>query len=146
MLSRARAAATAGLFLANAAASLALAVAPAAATPADTFQQLDVRVQLNTCSGETVVLVGTAHYAIKPNPDGTSTWHFQLHSEGVGDQGNPYLLNVIRESVFSVGGGTEEKVDSHEVLVSMGSAPNQVGVFHFDLATGEFEFVLDCTG
>src|SRR3954462_8604612 len=95
-----------GVLLASISACLVLAVGPAAAAPADTFSQVAVNTSVNLCNGETVVLVGTAHFAIKLNPDFTSTWHVVIHAEGVGDQGNPYLFNVERQSVFAAGGAT----------------------------------------
>ena len=132
-------------------AALSLLVAPsvraaAAASPADTFRVFEVVGHVNTCNGETVALQGIAQYTIKPNPDGTSTWHYHLHGEGIGSEGNLYVFNVVRQSVFAFGGGTETKVDAHEVLVSKGSSPDQAAVFHFDSATGEFQFDVICTG
>jgi hypothetical protein len=131
--------------------ALSLLVAPsvagaAAASPADTFRVGEVRGHINTCNGETVEVQGIANYTIKPNVDGTSTWHYHLHGEGIGSEGNAYVVNVVRQSVFAFGGGTETEVDAHEVLVSTGSAPNQAAVFHFDAATGEFQFDVICTG
>ncbi len=126
--------------------ALAVSDTAADAAPARAFRQVDIRTLVNTCNGESVPLLGVAQYVIQPNPDGTSSWHVAIHSEGAGSQGNEYVFNAERRSTFAPGGGFEIKVDAHEVLVSRGPAPNMTGVFHFDSTTGLFSFVVDCTG
>ena len=120
----------------------------ASAAPPRVDRTIDIRQIVNTCNGETVELVGTVHYVIQPNPDGTTTWLVQIHSEGVGDQGNEYVFNFQRQSVFDASGGFELKGTARAVLVSKGSAPNQNVTFIFDF-TGEtpvFDLEENCTG
>lgn len=123
------------------------AIPAGAVAVADVVQERndEMRTVTNTCSNERVTVRGTSHLVIKKNKDGTSTWQFQLHSEGVGNRGNRYVLNVVRKSDFDASGGFEIRVDSQEVLVSKGSAPNQKVRFHYD-STGEFDLQSICTG
>jgi hypothetical protein len=105
----------------------------------------------NTCNnGEFVPeMVGASHLIITANPDGTFTQQFRVQAKGTSvPQGNKYVLRLFRKSVVDSGGAREIKGGSKEVLVSQGSAPNQLVIFHFDFTVSPPEFSLEtvCVG
>ena len=103
----------------------------------------------NTCNGEYVELVGTYHLVVTANPDGTFTYQFRVQAKGTSvPGGNEYVFTLFRKSVFDSSGSFEIKGDAKEVLVSQGSAPNQLVTFHFDFTVSppEFSFETDCVG
>jgi hypothetical protein len=98
------------------------------------------------CNGAELELEGTYHFVVKDNNDGTSTFIVQIQASGT-SAGNEYVLNLTRKSVF-VGGSFELTGDAHDVLVSKGSASNQLVTFHFDFTVSPpvISFDVDCVG
>jgi hypothetical protein len=97
------------------------------------------------CNGQTLELQGTFHFVVKDNDDGTFTSIVQTQASGTSGS-DEYVLTLYRKSVFT--GGFELSGDDHEVLVSQGSASNEVGTFHFDFTVSPpvFSFEVDCVG
>lgn len=98
----------------------------------------------NWCTGEDLTFVGSWHYVIKENPDGTHTAIYQIHATAEGQ----YTLNEERRSVFASGGGFELKGADHGVIVSRGDAPNVNAWFYFDFTVQPpvFSFEPVCRG
>ena len=120
----------------------------AAADPATVVRSEQFATPLNTCTGEgPITLQGFFIVVIQDNGDGTQRVRSHVHATGAGDLGDPtsYVYNQVRTSTC-VGGALEVKVDARDVLVSLGSKPNQIVRFQFDAATGLFDLHIVCTG
>ncbi len=115
----------------------------ATAAPAEVQRKAGVAEEINTCRGETVQLEGTRTLITKEQSDGTFRQRLIFQGEGTGDQGNEYLLNFQEELVTD---GFDFVLESRQVLVSKGSAPNQESIFYLDSATGETNIEAVCTG
>jgi hypothetical protein len=118
----------------------------ALADPVEQVRQETFQSVTDFCNGAQLVLQGTFTVVIRDNNDGTSTVIAHVQATGTSD-GNEYVYNLTRKSVF-VGGSLEIKGDARDVLVSIGSAPNQLGTFHFDFTVSPpvFSFDVDCVG
>jgi hypothetical protein len=114
----------------------------ATAAPADSERFVAFVGSLNTCNGEIVQAEGTMHIVTKVQKDGTFLFRFNLHAQGVGDQGNEYVINWNRtdrsnQNSFSF--------TDRILVISKGSAPNFAFIFHSD-SDGNFTFDEDCRG
>lgn len=74
---------------------------------------------INTCNGEVVALEGRFQFFTIEQKDGSFIQHLTLHAQGVGDQGNEYVLNVVEHNT------SDDGLVQRRLLVSKGSAPNQ---------------------
>jgi hypothetical protein len=127
---------------------IALLLAPLAgpASAAVVFNErfdLQEFVDFNTCDGELVFLTGFVHIVIKEEADGTLTFHGNGHGQGVGDQGNEYVLNFQDRATSST---DELHIKFRAVLISKGGAPNEQSQFTFDFPPGELNFAENCRG
>ena len=114
----------------------------ATAAPAQSERTEQILASYNMCNtGEYVELTGTIHIVSKEEPGGTTFFRITIHAQGAGDQGNEYVLN---DSLHVRAVSTDYfRVDERQRLISNGSAPNQVFIFHFDLDGGS-TFEIDC--
>ena len=90
--------------------------------------------ELNTCNGEVVVLDGRFQFF----QDRAGTTHTTVHAKGVGDQGNTYVLNIDDRAAA-------DGIVQRRVLVSLGSAPNQIVLITLP-SSGGFFIETECTG
>src|SRR4051812_26971579 len=65
----------------------------ATAAPADSERTETIFGTVNLCNGEQVTLEGTFHTVLKVQKDGSFIRHGNVHVQGVGNQGNEYVLN-----------------------------------------------------
>ena len=113
----------------------------ATAAPAQSERTEQILAHFNMCNtGEFVVLEGTIHIVSMEEPGGTTFFQITTHAQGVGDQGNEYVFN---DSFHVRSVSTHLRVDERHRLISTGSAPNQVLIFHFDSDSGS-TFEIDC--
>jgi hypothetical protein len=110
----------------------------ASARPPDVFEEA-VRTDVNLCNGEVVPLVGVFRVVTNEHKDGSFVQVSTYHATGVGSQGNEYVLNI--SSVNKAGVGQVQR----ELLVSKGSAPNQLLVITLP-ASGGIIIEADCRG
>lgn len=82
------------------------------------------------CNGTPVELSGPFHFVLKDNGDGTFTEISQIQARGTSG-GNEYVLNFTRTDVFVMRPGVLTQ-DFRQILVSKGSAANQLTTGHFD--------------
>jgi len=106
----------------------------------------------NPCNGELVTITGEQHLIIKATEDGAGGMHLDvfssIHGEGVGDQGNSYVVSEQDHNTQNIQGSpdhfeTTMLIDTN--LVSHGSAPNCVShtLQHITFANGEFRAFVD---
>lgn len=98
---------------------------------------------LTFCNGETVLGQGTYSTLTKEQKDGTFVSHINLNGQGVGDQGNEYVLNWNGIAKFDDfgnfwGHGTFTSI-------SKGSAPDEWVIFRGD-SDGGVTFETVCRG
>jgi hypothetical protein len=116
----------------------------ATAAPAESERFQTVLFDENTCNGEEILGEGTIHFVFKEQKDGSFLLHANLHGTAVGTQGNEYVLNFTRKDRF-ISDPAHFTMDFKTVLVSKGSAPNQVANFHLDSDSG-VTVDIDCRG
>lgn len=97
----------------------------------------------NTCTGEHVSGEGTVHSVSKLQSDNTWLTRINIHAEGAGTSGNEYVLNWIQTQSNSTAGASGT---AHDMLISKGSAPNQLLTATYNTVTGEFTFEPLCRG
>jgi hypothetical protein len=99
------------------------------------------RTDVNLCNGEDVPLVGTFRVVTHEHPGEQLIQVFTYHAKGVGSQDNEYVLNIngLQESDADL-----DRVQ-REVLVSLGSAPNQILLITLP-GSGGIIVEADCTG
>jgi hypothetical protein len=98
----------------------------------------------NSCNGELVIVRdGRAHVVQRVQPDGSRFVSTNGHFTSVGTLGNEYQLNWQEDFVLAPG---ESTYTSQQMIVSQGSAPNQLVTFVIDLATGTLTVTQRCFG
>ena len=98
----------------------------------------------NSCNGELVIVRdGRAHVVRRLQPDGSTFVSTNGHFTSVGTLGNEYQLNWQEDFVLAPG---ESTYTSQQMIVSQGSAPNQLVMFVIDLATGTLTMTERCFG
>ncbi|WP_427007080.1 hypothetical protein [Pseudarthrobacter sp. H2] len=70
----------------------------ATAAPAESNRTEIFTSAFNSCNGESVVLVGTYDVVNKEQQDGSFFQYITIHAQGVGDQGNEYILKLQRQA------------------------------------------------
>jgi hypothetical protein len=118
-----------------------LPIGAATAAPAESIRVEGPLFAINGCNGEEVPMEGTIHIVRKKHK-GVLVEHVTIHGQGVGDQGNEYVLNhtstyEATSAVFSF--------DERILAISKGSAPNHVLIGHFGSDT-EPTFETVCRG
>lgn len=98
---------------------------------------------VNTCTGESVLISGTAHVRFNEKGHGAAVSHISLHGTGTGSDGNEYVLNS-HESYKADAAGFSDK--QHVVLVSRGSAPNMHVTVTMSYPPFVFAMDADCAG
>lgn len=112
----------------------------ASAAPAQVERSVQFSGVFSNCNGEAVGVLGTIHLVIKEQKDGSFLSNGKVSGKAVASSGNEYVLNLISQ-------GRGESVDDvsfedRALLISRGSAPNELIIFRFDPDTGgtiEFE-------
>jgi hypothetical protein len=101
-------------------------------------------LEVNACNGETVVLSGELH-AVTTGSGATTSDHIHGHLTGTGSLGNDYVFNLQVRS--SAGGDpTAMTVTERALLVSKGSAPNQLVISTVYFAPMSIDLQADCRG
>lgn len=113
------------------------------AAPAQSERFFVFAFDFNTCNGEFVAGEGFMHVVSKEQSDGSFLNRINLHAEGVGSQGNEYVMNWTQVQRFD---STHVEGTSHARAISKGSAPNQDLRASYNTATGEFTFEPVCRG
>ena len=113
----------------------------ASAAPADSERFETIAFDINFCNGEFVVGQADVHTVTKQQKDGSYIFHFNLHGQGTGSQGNEYVMNSTIKTESS---STNYSYDSRFMAISKGSAPNQVISVHYD--NGNYTFQPECRG
>lgn len=117
--------------------------ATAAAVP-PTLERFEVIVGgINFCNGESVLAQGTYYAVTKEQKDGTFVSHVNLSAQGIGDQGNEYVLNSNGLAKFDDFGNYS--FNQRFTAISMGSAPDQVLIVRGD-SDGGVTFEPVCRG
>ncbi|OUM43816.1 hypothetical protein B8W73_03810 [Arthrobacter agilis] len=117
----------------------------AVAAPAEIVHGQEFFVEMNDCNGDLVTLEGTFQVTFKPQRDGSFLILFSLHGQGVGAQGNRYVMSHTNR----VHGGDMSLIQkATTLLVSTGTAPNELVKFHYSLTPeGELsDFAVICRG
>jgi hypothetical protein len=113
--------------------------------PPPTDDRLDVTdLQLNACNGESVHLSGELHAVTKAS-GAAGTDHIHGHLTGTGSLGNEYVLNLQVRSATS-GDPMTMTVTERALLISKGSAPNQLVLYTLRFPPLSFEVQADCRG
>lgn len=115
------------------------------AAPAQTERTEHVHAMVNDCAGDgvTIQLEGTMHVVSKEQKDGSFFANAKIFGKGVSSTGTEYVLN-LRSQVRG------ESLDNFSfedrtLLISKGSAPNELILFHFDTDTG-ITVTVECRG
>lgn len=98
---------------------------------------------VNDCNGEPGEVIegkGTVHRVIKWQDDESFVIHLNIHAKGIGERGNEYVLNG-KTTLSNDASSFRDRM----LLVSKGSAPNQVVVITID-PNGNYVFEEDCKG
>ncbi|MCU1631421.1 MAG: hypothetical protein JWM61_73 [Micrococcaceae bacterium] len=117
----------------------------AVAASAEVVHGQEFFVEINDCNGDVVDLKGTFHVTFAPQRDGGAVTLFALHAQGVSAQGNLYVMsrtNRVR------GDGISHTEKATTLLVSKGSAPNELVKFYYSSTPeGEvYDFMTVCRG
>jgi hypothetical protein len=99
------------------------------------------QVAFNSCNLEFVTVSGELHVVTREAPGGGTTTHVNGELKGVGSLGNRYVLSVQADVDES---GDAVSSTTREVLVSKGSAPNQVQTTTFSFPPLTFDVDIDC--
>ena len=124
--------------------ALLLPAGGAIAAPAESVRTEEVFASVNMCTGEFVALEGTVQIVSQVRADGSDHTYVMYQMKGVGDQGNRYVFGVTLQVRFNSSTG-HFTADQIQRLVSVGSAPNQWIIIHFDSNTGS-TFDAQCRG
>lgn len=116
--------------------------ATASADPAESERHQSYNSGINTCNGEYVEVKGSFHIVTKLQKDGTYLHRYVYQGTGLGDQGNRYVMNTTNRLTAS---SSEFSQDIRVLMVSQGSAPNQVIIVHFN-PDGSTSTTTDCRG
>jgi hypothetical protein len=117
----------------------------AIAAPAESVRTEDIWAAVNGCNTEEfIVLEGTVQIVSQVREDGSALTYVTYQMNGVGDQGNRYVLNLTFMVRFRSSTGYYS-ADQSLRLVSEGSAPNQWLIVHFD-SDDVSTFEIDCRG
>ena len=84
---------------------------------------------VNTCTNDIVTVSGTFHYVDNQTDANTYVFNINGHLTGTGSNGNSYVWN-FQESAKSTSSPFSFDTRTHDVLVSQGSAPNQLMTIH----------------
>ncbi len=114
----------------------------AVAVPRNRLEIADVR--LNSCNGESVLLEGEIQF-IAVGSDPAAGEHLRGHFTGVGNLGNGYILNLQAKST-TTNQPTGISFTSRELLISKGSAPNQLTTFTLTFPPLSVTITADCRG
>lgn len=120
-----------------------LPTSTATAAPAEVVHEDTFIGAFNSCNGELISGEGFFHSVFKLQKDGGYIAHFKVHGQGIGDQGNEYVINYTSKS--RVQDFNNYSFDDRLLVVSKGSAPNFWAKFHVD-SQGNFTIEEDCRG
>jgi hypothetical protein len=115
----------------------------ATADPAFTQRSFGGEFHVNLCNGELLAGFGFGHSTEKLQNDGTFFIQAIFHGQGVGDQGNEYVINQVVHQVTSP--TSELALSFRTLLISKGSAPDEVLIITVD-PDGNFSVETDCKG
>ena len=100
--------------------------------------------EVNACNGESVHLAGDLHVVITEH-DAVREAHVNGHLTGMGSFGNEYLMNLQARADVQVGSASFELV-TRQLLISKGSAPNQLTTVTVAADPLSMTIVADCRG
>ena len=111
----------------------------ASAAPVESIREEQVRLAINFCNGDTVVVTGILHTVQKVAADGSVSLRVQYHAKGTSTRGDKYEVSLIRKFERDAPGNFTEVIRTS--LISQGSAPNQTIIIHSSFTTdGGFVF------
>lgn len=137
----------------TAAAAVMATIVPAAAAnaaPVTVVRSGFISAFVSTCTHteETIFVTGRYQEVVRFNPDGSfSSGNNTIKATGTGDQGNVYTVMFNGHDRFDAGG--TEQFKGRELLISKGSAPNQLVDYTLTIPpVGDAIFTMDtvCTG
>lgn len=125
--------------LAPAALFLSLLV-PAGAAAASTAHAEPFSFTVDDCEGGSIRGEGTLHAVYEVQPDWSIIVQGDAQGTAVGSQGNQYVLDESHTERFPFGDYT---FDYRAQLISLGSAPDEVLLVHYDRSSG-LTFETEC--
>jgi hypothetical protein len=102
------------------------------------------RLAFNSCNLEFVTVAGDVHVVTKERSDGGTETSINGELTGVGSSGTPYVLN-LQETITQTP-SLALLSETRELLVSKGTAQNQLTESSFAFPPGEFHADVDCRG
>lgn len=116
----------------------------AAAAPVEVIREDTVGLLTTECNGgEAITLTGTFRTVLRTKADGTIAQEAVIHLKGTGTSGTRYIINQALQATI---GDASFSGRSTEVLVSLGSQPNETAFFRWNSDTGLDSVEIICRG